>query len=79
MRSTDIINTGSYVLTSYGNGTAYALKNLKANASVFFQGDDASAFWDRLQAYEDAAPNRPTSSILRELWSDYEHVAAPIN
>ncbi len=39
-----------YIVTSWGNGTAYELRDRRAKRSVFFQGDDALTFEAELEA-----------------------------
>ena len=46
--------------------------------SVYLQpGDDEGDFFDQLEAYEDAYPNRPYEELLEMLWDDYHHTAHP--
>lgn len=44
MRQGIIYNCNGWVVTSYGNGTAYELR--RDDKSVFLQGDDTQAFRD---------------------------------
>lgn len=73
MRRVVIHELPSYRVVSYGRGTSYTFMNLKAEASVYFQGDDALAFEQELRAYENAQPERSYESIFDELWDVHEY------
>jgi hypothetical protein len=77
MKRSTIITTKSFQLVSYGNGLSYDFINLSKGRSVFFQGDDASDFKDRLDNYLDK-DDWSTAAALHSLWIDYGHVSEPI-
>lgn len=63
-------------LDSYGNGAAYALYDLSAGASVWLEGDDATAFRDELDNVETQRPHDEPDEVLGHLWHDHEYGAA---
>jgi len=52
MRQTRFIKDG-YAITSYGNGTAYAIECLTHGGEVFVQGDDAAQLEAETQDFTD--------------------------
>lgn len=50
MKSAVILDTPAWRITSYGNGIAYAIQDVRIGKSVLLQGDDASEFSDELHA-----------------------------
>jgi hypothetical protein len=64
MTRTIILDTPAFRLVSYGNWTACEFINKAAQASVFFQGEDALMFGDEMEG-----------RTLADLWNDYEDVA----
>lgn len=75
MTRTRIFNTPSYALTSWGNGTAYAMVRKATNESIYVQGEDASTFWEELSGLEIHRPDWTVEQVLEELFSIYETVA----
>jgi hypothetical protein len=52
MKQTQFIKEG-YVITSYGNGTAYAIECLTHGGEIFVQGDDAAQLEADTQDFTD--------------------------
>lgn len=74
MRAVIIQQSPQFVLTSYGNGTAYKLENTGEALSVFVQGDDAATFRDELDKFESC---NPEGDALAYLWDCYSLAAQP--
>lgn len=58
-----------FEVTSYGNGTAYAIEERATGRSIYFQGDEAAQFIDELDQASDALGSYELA--LARLWSDY--------
>ena len=58
---------------SAGNGIMVDFVNETQGKSVFFQGDDAARFLNKV---DDANGHGDVDAVWR-LWQDYEHIAAP--
>lgn len=69
-----IIRTSpGYLLTSHGNGLAYALKRRSDGREVFFQGDDADKFREELEAWEGSADGTlSTEHVLSAIFCNYD-------
>lgn len=50
MKTTVILDTPRCLITSYANGIAYNIQDLRMDKSVLLQGDDAIQFSDELNA-----------------------------
>ena len=61
-----IYDRNGFILTSYGNGWAYALKDNSSGRDAWFQDDDATEFRARF----DAASELGDEAVSR-LFSDY--------
>lgn len=48
MKSAVILDTPAWRITSYGNGVAYAVEDVRLGKSVHLQGEDASEFSNEL-------------------------------
>ena len=70
-----IIEHGNgFKVTSYGNGAAYEIENETSGASVFLQGDDASAWraaYDAMQCKPDIVCKVPYGRALAALCDCY--------
>lgn len=79
MNTCTIENTDRWLITSYGNGTAYSMRNKSiADEGIFVQGDDASAFALRLKSMCKAATypgdmyyNHTWDWCLEQLYNEY--------
>ncbi len=58
-------------LDSHDGGLAYELIHPDGQ-SIFLQGDDATQFYSNLEAYEDKNPHMYVSTILANLWRNYQ-------
>lgn len=71
MRRATLHATPHYTLTSWGNGTAYELRHIASDQSVFVQGDDAAQFADEMADLENYRPDWSTDQVLGEMFSTY--------
>lgn len=76
MRSCTLHNTHNFVVTSLGNGLAYILANKKEARDLIFQGDDARAFEDQLEALTTGTPMLDYEDALRVIWADYRCIVS---
>lgn len=77
MNSVVILAGEPFTLTSYGNGTAYSLRNAARKQSIFVQGDDAAAFREEMERREEFFPDMLSADLLREMWWEYSPLARP--
>jgi hypothetical protein len=77
MKKTVIHNLPDWRVTSWGNGLAYEIANMRTSQSVYFQGDDALEFSDRLELLTESrtGPRFSFADALGCLWSDYSELA----
>ena len=61
-----VYHSARYDLVSYGNGTAYALHDNIGKQSMFVQGDDADAFREEWEAFEECCPEAPLDGFFAE-------------
>lgn len=71
-----IAESHGYRLDSYGNGAAYALRNIATRHSVWVQGDDAIVLREALDSIERNWPNWSQERVLECLWNDYGYELA---
>jgi phenylalanine-4-hydroxylase len=69
--STILIDQDGYKLTSYGDGSAYALEH--DGRGAFMQGDDATQLRDEIEAFELAWPCASRATLARFLWMTLEY------
>jgi hypothetical protein len=73
MKRITIYDTPRFSIVSYGNGMAYTFtRKLGMPACVHYQGDDALAFRNSVEAYEDCYPTLTIDRILARVWADSE-------
>lgn len=75
MRSIILYDRNDWAVTSYGNGTAYALELMTPTAllSVFFQGDDAEYFRNNTMGEDGFFVDN-----VEERFADYLAVMEPV-
>ncbi|SDJ25987.1 hypothetical protein SAMN05428983_0866 [Agrobacterium fabrum] len=62
---------GSFAITSYGNGLAYAVVNETDGREFFLQGDDASTWRDQYDAADESSDETTLPAFLHQSMSDY--------
>lgn len=61
-----VYHSDRFDLVSYGNGLSYELHDNASKQSVFVQGDDASAFREQWEAFENACPEASLDGFFAE-------------
>jgi hypothetical protein len=77
MTRVTVFNSDKFIVTSYGNGTAYAFVNKPAHREVYVQGDDADAFNADIACILNDNEGRSLNDMLTSLWCDYDSVSLP--
>lgn len=71
MQSNIIHDLTGWQVTSWGNGLSYEVFNELTDQDIFFQGDDAETFRNRLEELTEHSPHLNYSDALRVIWNEY--------
>ena len=75
--SDTIFDSLSFYVASYSKGQAYTFVHKSADMEVFFEGEKATEFYEKMRQAQKADPKRSPESMLTEMWQQWNFYAEP--